>query len=353
MQLTSFFRIGIVVISITTLLACKKDHGAKENTNAITDDSPNYTVSTFAGNGTNGMDPGTGGLALLNNPGAIAFDTQGNLYVADSDNDKVRKVTSSGAMTTLAGSTVGYADGTGATAQFDHPAALALDAQGNVYVAEGGNLRIRKITPAGVVTTIAGNGIAGLVDGPGSAAQIDIPGGMVVDPQGNIFFTQINFHGIRKVSPAGVVSTFVGSSTAGYAEGTGSAARFNEAYSLAIDAQGNIYASDFKNARIRKVTPGGVVTTVVQRANENEMHNITMDANGNFYVVQGDINSTVIVKVNPAGSITKIAGGVVGYSDGPGNTAKFSYITGMAVNSNGDLYVAELFNSTIRKIKRN
>src|SRR5688572_17121647 len=267
MQLTSFFRTGIFVISITTLLACKKDPGATHNTNAITDDSPNYTVSTFAGDGTNGTDPGTGGLALLNNPTKMAFDVQGNLYVADTDNDKIRKISPSGAMTTLAGSTIGYADGTGAAAQSNSPSALALDAQGNVYVAESGNLRIRKITPAGVVTTVAGSGLEGLVDGNGVAAQISIPGGMVADAQGNIYFTQINFHGIRKLSPSGDVSTFAGSSTKGFLDATGSAAKFNEPYSLSIDAQGNIYVSDFKNARIRKITPNAIVTTVVQRSN--------------------------------------------------------------------------------------
>lgn len=349
MSIKYLSRIWIIIISISSLAACKKN--ADLNNNALTDDSPNYTVSTFAGNGNNGMDPT--GPALLNKPVGIAFDAQGNLYVADSDNDKVRKITPAGAMTILAGSTIGYADGIGAAAQFNRPSALCLDVQGNVYVAEAGNKRIRKITPGGVVTTIAGNGIAGAIDGNGIAAQIDIPGGMVVDAQGNIYFTQTNFHGIRKISPGGVVSTFAGSSTPGYAEGTGSAARFNEAYSLTIDAQGNIYVSDFKNARIRKLTPAAVVTTVVQRANENEMHNITIDANGNFYIAQGDINRTEIVKVSPTGSLTKIAGGVVGYLDGPGNTAKFSYLTGMTVHANGDLYVAELFNNKIRKIKRN
>ena len=350
MRITFFSKIGIIIITITTLFACKKDN---TNDNAISDESANYTVSTFAGNGINGMDPGTGGLALLNNPGKIAFDAQGNLFVADMDNDKIRKITPSGAMTTLAGSTIGYADGTGNAAMFNRPSALALDAQGNVYVAEAGNLRIRKITPAGVVTTIAGNGIAGLSDGTGIAAQIDIPGGMAIDALGNIYFTQKDFHGIRKVSSTGVVSTFAGSITKGFADATGTAARFNEPYTLTIDAQGNIYASDNKNARIRKVTPTAVVTTVIQRANENEMYNIANDAQGNFYISQGDFSTSMIVKVSPTGSITKIAGGVVGYSDGPGNTAKFSYLTGMAVSANGDLYVAELFNNTIRKIRRN
>jgi len=236
---------------------------------------------------------------------------------------------------------------------FNRPSAICLDAQGNVYVAEAGNLRIRKITPAGVVTTLAGNGLAGLVDGTGVAAQINIPGGMCIDGQGNIFFTQVNFNGVRKISPAGAVSVFVGSTTPGFADATGTAAKFNEPLAMTIDVQGNIYVSDFKNFRIRKITPGGVVTTVVQRKNENEMHNIAIDATGNFYISQGDFVRSEFVKVTPAGVITKIAGGEVGYVDGTGTIARFSYITGMTVSANGDLYAAELFNNTIRKIKKN
>jgi hypothetical protein len=342
-----------MAVLATSVVTCSKPDNPNTNDNSLKDDSPNYTVSTFAGNGTNGMDPGTGGLALLYQPAKIAFDAQGNLYVADMYNDKIRKITPSGTMTTLAGSTVGYADGTGAAAMFNRPSALCLDGQGNVYVAEAGNLRIRKITPAGTVSTIAGNGVAGSVDGTGTTAQIDIPGGMCMDGLGNIYFTQINFHGIRKISPAGVVSTFVGNSTAGFADGTGSVARFNEPGSPVVDVHGNIYVSDFKNARIRKITAGGVVTTVVQRANENEMHNIAIDENENFYIVQGDINKTLVVKATSAGSIAKIAGGEVGYADGAGNTAKFAYIAGMVVDANGDIYVSEIFNNTIRKIRRN
>jgi streptogramin lyase len=352
MLLSQLFRIKTTAILLVTVFACNKPT-VEPDPGTVHDDSANYTVTTFAGLGNNGNDPGTGGLALLNNPTKIAFDVQGNLYVADTDNDKIRKITPAGVMTTLAGSTIGYADATGAAAMFNRPSALCLDAQGNVYVAEAGNLRIRKITPAGVVTTLAGNGLAGLVDGTGVAAQINIPGGMCIDGQGNIFFTQINFHGIRKISPAGAVSAFVGSTTPGFADSTGAAAKFNEPLSITIDVQGNIYVSDFKNSRIRKVTPGGVVSTVVQRTNENEMHNIAIDGTGNFYISQGDFVNSEFVKVTPAGVITKIAGGVVGFVDGIGTVARFSYITGMTVSANGDIYVAELFNNTIRKIKRN
>jgi sugar lactone lactonase YvrE len=333
--------------------SCKKDPpGSPQIQPGNGSIATSYKVNTFAGNGTNGNDPQTGGLALLYMPADLATDAQGNIYVADSYNDKIRKITPSGVMTTFAGSTLGYEDGTGAEAKFNRPTVLALDSHGNLYVGESGGLHIRKITPDGIVTTIAGNGTAGLVDGVGASAQIDIPGGMVVDAQGNVYFTQTNFNGIRKISPSGVVSTFVGSETPGYAEGTGTAARFNQAFSLVIDAAGYLYVSDNQNARIRRISPAGVVTTFLKRNSPNEMYNITIDETGNFYIVQGDSNKSEIVQYDTQGRINKIAGGEMGYQDGTGDVAKFGYITGMTTDADGALYVSDLFNNVVRKIQK-
>jgi hypothetical protein len=343
----------IITACLVVLFAASSCKKGSVQPDALVDDSANYTVSTFAGNGTNGNDPATGGLALLNNPTGIAFDTQGNLYVADTDNDKIRKISTAGVMTTLAGSTIGYADGNGSSAQFNRPISLTIDAQGTVYIAEAGNLRIRKITVTGDVTTLAGNGTAGTTDGNGTAAKIDIPGGLLVDGQGDLYFTQTNFYGIRKLSSSGMVSSFVGSTSTGYAEGTGTAARFNETYSMTKDGEGNIYLADRKNKAIRKVTPQGLVSTFIKRNNETEVGNMVRDPMGNFYVAQGDFDHSYIVKIDPAGKMSKIAGSEVGAANGPGNTAKFSYITGMAVSTSGELYVAELFNNVIRKIRKN
>jgi hypothetical protein len=341
-------------LACIVFVACKKNNTSDNAAGgSITDDSANYTVSTFVGNGMNGPDSLTGGQALLYFPANIVFDAQGNLYIADGYNDRIRKVNSSGTMINFAGSTLGYAEGTGTAAQFARPLTLAIDGQGNLFVGEGQGLRIRKIAPNAVVTSIAGNGVAGLTDGIGTAAQIDITAGMATDAQGNIYFTQSYFHGVRKITPDGLVSSFAGGSIPGYADGTGATARFNEPHSLASDGHGNIYVSDFKNACIRKITSTGVVSTVLQRTNENEMHNMTRDGQGNFYIVQGDAVKTEIVKVNSAGSITKIAGGEQGYQDGPGNTAKFSFISGITTDASGNLYVTDLFNGAIRKIRRN
>ena len=336
---------------LAALLSCKKS--GPDLNGSTADESAGYVVSTIAGNGTNGNDPQTGGLALLYFPGNTVSDAQGNLYIADGGNHKIRKVTPAGVMTTFAGSnTPGNADGTGTAATFDNPLILAIDAQGNLFVGDNGGLRIRKITSGGVVTTIAGNGTAGLVDGMGIAAQVDNMGGIAADPEGNVYFTQQNFHGIRKISTAGMVNTFVGSSTPGFAEGTGTAARFDNPYSLVRDISGYLYVSDHKNARIRKVSPAGVVTTFLQRSKPEEMHNITMDKQGNFYIVQGVLGKSEIMKYDTQGSISKIAGGEIGYKDGHGNEAMFTYSTGLSTNHNGDIYFSDLLNHVIRKIRR-
>jgi len=341
----------VLIAYVCVILSCSKDPA--DPTNPVTDESGNYTVSTFVGNGLNGTDPQTGGLALLYMPCNIVFDAQGNLYIADSQNDRVRKVNSTGTMTNFAGSTIGYLDGTGTAAQFNRPTIMTIDAQGNLYVGEGSGLRFRKITAAGVVTTVAGNGTAGLVDGTGTAAQIDIPAGLVVDAQGNIYFTQQNFHGIRKITAAGVVSTFVGGTTAGFAEGVGTSAKFKEPFNMFIDAQNNIYVVDNGNARIRKVTPAGEVSTVLQRDNANLLRVSIRDAQGNFYITEGDMTFTNITKYSTAGTFTKLAGGVQGYEDGSGTVAKFGPISGMAMDGAGNLFVTDLLNGAVRKIRRN
>ena len=352
MNQKSFVVIQAAITLSLMLCSCSKDPVSPVTPPGNNSVAKSYIVSTFAGNGTNGTDPQTGGLALLYYPSHLAADAQGNIYVADSENDKIRKITPSGTMTTLAGSTLGYEDGAGAVAKFRKPTILTIDVHGNLYVGESDGLRIRKITPDGTVTTIAGNGTAGLVDGVGSSAQIDIPAGLAVDPQGNIYFTQLNFNGIRKISPSGVVSTFVGSQTAGYAEGTGIAARFNQPFGLVCDATGYLYVSDNQNARIRRISPDGGVTTFLKRNNPNEMYSITKDAKGNFYIVQGDSNKSEIVQYDTQGNINKIAGGEMGYQDGSGDVAKFGYISGMTTDADGTLYVSDLFNNVVRKVQK-
>jgi prepilin-type N-terminal cleavage/methylation domain-containing protein len=216
--------------------------------------SNGVTVSTFAGSGTAGYLDGTGTAAQFNQPYGLAFDSTGNLYVADLQNHRIRRITPSGVVTTFAGSGVnGNVNGTGTAAQFNYPAGIAVDSAGNVYVADNGNRRIRKISPGGVVTTLAGSGAAGFADGTGVAALFNGPTGIAVDSAANVYVADRGNHRIRKITPGGVVTTIAGTGVLGFADGLGSTAQFYNPSDMGIDSTGNIYVADQSNHRIRKI----------------------------------------------------------------------------------------------------
>ena len=224
-------------------------------------------VTTLAG-GSYGTADGTGGAAQFRTlyTANMGFDAAGNLYVGDSGGHTIRKVTPAGIVTTLAGTgnTSGAVNGTGAAARFSNPHGTAVDGAGNVYVADTDNHAIRMITPAGVVTTFAGTmGAAAGTDGTGAAARFNGPAGIARDGAGNIYVTDYNGHTIRKITPAGVVTTLAGTSgVAGSSDGTGTAASFRNPHAVCVDAGGNLFVADWGNHLVRKVTPAGVVTTV-------------------------------------------------------------------------------------------
>jgi len=189
------------------------------------------------------------------------FDADGNMYVSDTGNNRIRKISTDGIVTTLAGSAEGFADGVGSAAMFNLPIGICIDAIGNLYVADQNNHRIRKITPDGTVTTIAGSSTAGYADGIGNLAKFYFPVGICIDSAGNLYIADSLNHKIRKITPAGVVSTIAGS-TAGFADGIGTTAKFNFPSSICVDSSNNLLIADQNNHRIRKITPAGVVTTV-------------------------------------------------------------------------------------------
>ncbi len=194
--------------------------------------------------------------AGLFNPYGIAVDAAGTLYVADTGNNEIRKISTNGTVTTLAGSTTaGSADGTGAAASFTHPFAVAVNSAGDVYVADFGNNEIREITPAGVVTTIAGSTTAGSADGFGTQASFYSPSGIAVDAAGNVYVADTNNNEIRLISPNGYVMTLAGSTTAGDTNGNATAASFNLPFGLALSSSGTLYVGDFRANDIRAITP--------------------------------------------------------------------------------------------------
>jgi streptogramin lyase len=227
-------------------------------------------VTTLAGSAAAypGSADGPGAAALFDEPYGVAVDGAGNVFVADFWNNTIRKITPSGVVTTLAGSAAdasGSADGTGAAARFNGPYGVAVDGSGNVFVADRDNNNIRKITPNGAVTTLAGSAdSSGSADGTGAAARFNWPGGVAVDGAGNVFVADTDNNTIRKVTPSGVVTTLAGSAdSSGSADGTGAAARFNGPNGVAVDGAGNVFVADSGNNAIRKISTLGVVTTIV------------------------------------------------------------------------------------------
>jgi sugar lactone lactonase YvrE len=246
---------------------------ADTDNNTIRKITPSGVVTTFAGSAAagSGSADGTGAAARFNFPSAVAVDGSGNVFVADSQNNTIRKVTPTGVVTTLAGTAGSYGnvDGTGAAACFAQPLGVAVDGSGNVFVADSLNNTIRKITPTGVVTTLAGSAAAdsGSADGTGAAASFNWPSAVAVDGSGNVFVADTDNNTIRKVTPSGVVTTLAGSAgLPGSADGTGAAARFDGPQGVAVDGSGNVFVADTGNNAIRKISTSGVVTTIVGAA---------------------------------------------------------------------------------------
>lgn len=320
----------------------------------------NGYTTTFVGN-SQGFADGTGTAAQFNFPTSMVKDAAGNFYVADRDNHRIRKVTPAGVVTTFAGSgTAGFTNGTGTGASFNQPYALAIDASDNIYVGDRLNYAIRKITPAGVVTALAGNGVSGMVDATGSAARFSEPLGIAVDASGNIFVGDYFNNRIRKITPAGVVTTFAGTSL-GMVDGTGTAAAFNNPFGLAFDAAGNLYVSDSHNFAIRKITPAGVVTTLAGNGSQGSANGtgsaatfsrpIGIATDANGNVYECDLDNHTIRKITPAGVVTTFAGTTGVSGASDGATALFNNPVGVfSDNANGVLFVSDFANNRIRKI---
>jgi gliding motility-associated-like protein len=304
--------------------------------------------------------------AHFNNPHGIAVDGSGNIYVADRFGHQIRKITPAGMVSTLAGSgNQGTANGQGTNAEFNEPWGLCADSIGNVYVADTRNNKIRKIDINGNVTTIAGTGNFGSSNGAALSSTFGNPTGIEIDQNTGIIYVADHLtHIIRKIDPNGNVSTLAGTAfLTGTANGQGAAARFNRPYGLELDNNGDIIVADEWNHLIRRVTPTGLVTTIAGSGTTgsqdgtgagamfNYPWDIAVDENDDIYVADG-FNNT-IRKITPAGVVTTYVGtaGVSGSNDGTGPSASFNGATGIAYYSGTDeLFVADAYNELVRKI---
>jgi len=304
---------------------------------------------------------------ILPFPTSIVADSAGNLYVGDANANTVQKITSAGVTTLVAGAngTSGSSDGAGSAARFNQPNGITLLASGTIIVADTGNATIRSVTASGMVTTLAGSpDNRGNTDAAGNAATFSSPTGICRDTTGVLYIADAMNDTIRKVTADGAVTTVAGSANAiGFADGTGAAARFNFPSGVAVDSSGNLYVADTTNNLIRKITPGGAVSTLAGVQNVagfddgtgsgalfNHPGGMAVDAAGNIYLA--DTGNSTVRKITPAGTVTTIAGTptVAGLEDGAGIFALLNHPQSLSVDGSGNIFVADTGNAAIRKI---
>lgn len=301
----AFFRISFGVLCLIAWTLSPETADAKNAGEA-------YLFSTFAGAASVEQDNTVVHALSLRAPAGVAVDDSGNIYIADTDHHVIRKIASTGAATVLAGSVgqPGSADGPGRVARFYYPKGVAVDEAGNVFVADTANHTVRKIGGDGLVTTVAGlAGSIGQADGAESVARFYYPYGVATDDEGNVYVADTFNNTIRLISPRGVVRTLAGlAGNVGSLDGNGSAARFNHPSALTVDSTSQIYVADAGNAAVRRVTTDGNVSTLAGLP------------------------------------------GRVGSADGVGSGARFRYPSGVAADADGNVFVADTANQTIRKI---
>jgi len=345
----------VVATALITAPACRKGNSG----NGQPPPEKTAVVSTFAGDGTDAYLNGPLLSARFHTPIDIAISGGGTLYVADYNGRRIRKI-SAGQVSLLAGDgNFGTKNGAGDTAQFVDPYRIEVDAGDNVYVTDQADARVRQIAPNGMVSTYAGTGVPGFNNGDVSVAQFSVGmGGIAIGTQGDVYIDDTNNGRIRKITAAGGVSTFAGRDKKGFVDGDTSIAEFLNPNAILFDKQGNMFVADNGNYCIRKITPTGIVSRFSGAGTHGTadgdagtaqffyIYDMVTDKEGNILLTDGDR----VRKVDPSGKVSTIAGGGTGYADGDGATARFNYPAGLAIDAEGNLYIADAMNNRIRKI---
>jgi DNA-binding beta-propeller fold protein YncE len=312
-------------------------------------------VTTFAGDGLPRVrDSEQPGQAAFSDPFGVAVAKDGNVYIADAgESNRIRKITPQGIVTTFAGGNEGFADGAGSAASFNTPSGLAIDSSGILYVADTANNRIRKVSPAGEVSTLAGDGTAGYLDGPASRARFNGPIGVAVDAHGNVFVADTYNDRIRMISPNGEVSTVAGAGTPGYADGDRNTSLFDTPCGIIVQKDGTVIVADTGNDTLRQITSNGNVSTWTVSVNGESLSSpvgLALTHDNHLYVTE--LDSSRVLQIVPEGTVHIIAGTSRGFADESG-AARFNEPSGVAVNpQTNDLYVTDSANYLVRRLSQ-
>jgi len=372
--------VGVAADHFGNFYICDRgDHRIRLVTNAFTSNADPNIITTIAGNGNSGSS-GDGGPATegqLFRPWGVTVDSSNNFYFADYGNDRIRKVDTNGILTTVAGNGEPGDSGDGGPAtqaRLDSPLDVTIDARGDLYIADTWNQRIRKVDKNGIITSVAGNGLYGYSgdNGPATEARLNQPSSIAVDGSGNIYIADELNHRIRKVDTNGIITTVAGNGTTGYS-GDGDPATQAQLYNprgVTIDAAGYLYIADSVNDRIRRVDTNGIITTVAgsgiagyngdtlpaTQAQLNHPTGVAVDVSGNLNIA--DTRNHRIRKVDISGIMTTVAGSYKdiwgsggGWGDGgPATRAALYYPKGVAIGSSGEIYIGDYFNDRIRLV---
>lgn len=319
-------------------------------------------VTTVAGSGNGGFQDGPGSSAQFKFPIGITVDGIGNLFVCDQHNNRIRKIDANGIVSTFAGNgSFNFQNGQGTNSAFRSPIGIDADANGNLYIADKDNAQIRKIDPNGNVTTYAGGAGSGYQDGPAAIARFSHPNRVGVAPNGDVYVADASNYRIRKIDLSGNVTTVMGNGSFGFQDGPALSAQLRNAGDFAFDGAGNVYFTDSGNHRIRKIDNNGIVTTVAGTGNAgfqdggattasfNYPSGLVMDNVGNLIVGGEGSHRIRIIDVN--GNVTTLSGTSQGYGDGVAALAQFNGPLAIELDGNGDIVVADFANHRIRKVE--